>query len=110
MHARTTFRSALLALALLVVPSPMSAQDPARIQQDSDALVLPAGVHEVRGLVNETARFLGRNILLEQREVAEASSIELQTPMRIDRKQAENLVYRGLKDLREALGARGLSP
>ena len=35
---------------------------------------------------------------------------EIAQLLSIDRKQAENLVYRGLKDLREALGARGLSP
>lgn len=35
---------------------------------------------------------------------------EISTLLGVDRKQAENLVYRGLKDLREALAERGVKP
>ena len=60
-----------LALVLAACTSTLSSQDPTKIEQDANTLVLPAGVHEIRGLVNETARFLGRNILLEQSELSE---------------------------------------
>jgi RNA polymerase sigma-70 factor (ECF subfamily) len=35
---------------------------------------------------------------------------EIATLLQLERKQAENLVYRGMKDLREALSQRGLAP
>ncbi len=38
------------------------------------------------------------------------TSAEIATLLGLDKKQAENLTYRGLKDLRDALVARGVTP
>lgn len=80
-----------LAAALLVAGA--RTQEPAgAIRFDATTMIVPAGSHPVAELVDQTAAFLGCNILTDAREMQAVGNIELQTPMKLGREDTELLI------------------
>jgi len=61
------------------------------IRFDATTMVIPAGQHELRALIDASARFLQRNILCDDNELAAARrhTVELQSPLTLDVKVCE---------------------
>lgn len=98
MHTRTGLAAALALAALALGPQD---RKPAEPQASPQTLVLEAGAHELEGLTDRVARFLGRNILYQQEEFGAASArVQLQQRLELDPRATEE-VYTQL------LGTRG---
>jgi hypothetical protein len=82
-----------LTLLLLCAVAPALAQDKPEIRYDATTMILPAGAHAIRDVVDATAKFLQRNILTDPQELAAAPApVELQNAMQLDRKGCEEAV------------------
>lgn len=65
---------------------PAAAQKAAAIRFDATTMVIPAGRHEIRALIDASAHFLKRNILCDdgQLQIGNVQPVELQQPMTLD--------------------------
>ncbi|MCC6673462.1 MAG: hypothetical protein IT458_20560 [Planctomycetes bacterium] len=98
MHTRIGLAAALAIAALPPAPQDRKPAEPVASPQ---TLVLEAGAHELEGLTDRVARFLGRNILYLQEEFGAAQArVQLQQRLELDPRAAEE-VYTQL------LGTRG---
>lgn len=86
-----------VALVLGLLPTSLGAQQPvaapatAAIRADATTLVVPAGTHQLKDLVDAVAQFLAINISIDNQElrIARRTTIELQNPLALDRTGAE---------------------
>lgn len=81
--------------AFLLILANSSAQAPTEkptptIRHDATTMLVPAGSWKIKALIDATAKFLGRNILCDERELMDPRPVELQSPLTLDRVAAED--------------------
>ncbi len=109
-------RELLLALLLAslstALPHRLGAQQPTvpLIHHDATTLLVPAGRHGLKGLLDATASFLRINIVYDERELCQVGAdVELQTGLMLDRESAEDAICQVTYCRRFVLAPRDLA-